>query len=259
MSNPPLNRRAVIVLGDSHSGVFHGLTYVHEETRTEFVGVAANIHGHAAAGAITADDRKSFNPELIRKLQDARRAAQEISAQPPLIVLALGGSDYVVESTDATWQIYDFILPEVPALVNRTQRCIPYELAKGWLERRLALYEKAFDLFEDEEVEIAAVVPPPPAHRSNKKFHALLLVLNERHLVAPFPIRGKLAWMASRYLANLARHRGVAFIDTWPIIADGLFLRPQYEFDGLHVSRAGGQVLMQTISTVLSEACAIAS
>jgi lysophospholipase L1-like esterase len=254
VSDASANRRAVIVAGDSHSGGYDGRTWADPATGTEFVGIAANIDSESSAGDITRDGGKAFNPLLLKALDTARAKAQEISAQPPLLVLALAGSDYVMETADLMWREYDFIHPDMPQLVDRSKRFIQYEIVKSWLDRRLAPYEKALDLFDAEGMTVSGIVPPPPAHRSNRKFMALLMVYKMLYIsVAPFPIRGKMGWMARCYLRDLATRRGIAFIDTWTVLADGLFVRPEYEFDGLHISQSGAQALLRVVAQTLSD------
>jgi hypothetical protein len=254
VSSPP-QRRAIIIAGDSHGDAYNGLTWSHPGSGTEFSAFAANISGQAAAAEITQQDGKFFHPHLVEAFHKAAAVAQRVSDQAPFVVLSLAGSDAVQETADPMWGVYDFILPDMPALTDRSKRCLQYEVVKSWVERRLAPYEKALDLFKAAGIRIDGILPPPPAYRNNRKFREVLVICKREDLfVAPFPIRGKIAWMTRCYLADLAARRGIPFIDTWPTLQDGrLFLRTEYEMEGLHVSPAAGEALMRLLCESLSQ------
>ncbi|MBV8534580.1 MAG: hypothetical protein JO128_03245 [Alphaproteobacteria bacterium] len=250
----PRHRQVVIVVGDSHSSAYNGLTYTQPETGREFLAIAANAGGDAVASALVSADGASFHPTLVGELDRTRSLATEISEQPPLYVLSLGGPDAVLETADETWRHYDFILPAMPGITDRTKRCLQYALVKASLERRLAPFERALDCFRAAGVGISAVLPPPPAYRSNRKVMALLMVYGKADLfVAPFPVRGKIGWMTRCYFAALAERRAIPFVDTWPILADGLFLRPDYESDGIHVSVPAAATVFPLLCAALTQ------
>jgi len=242
-------RRVVIVAGDSHSGTYDGLTCVHEASGVEFAAIAVNIHGRAKASKLMLGGGKAL---LMSKLAEATDQARAFSDAPPFVVLTLGGSDWFLESANPIWSTYDFVLPDEPALFDRSKGCIQFQLVSQWLEQRLAPYNLAFDRMESEGLKIAAVLPPPPPHRSTDKLRELLTAYHMLHFsVAPFPVRGKICWMTRRFLANLAARRRLPFIDTWQGVADGLFLPSEYEFDGIHVSRACAEIFLRLVCSQL--------
>ena len=70
---------------------------------------------------------------------------------------------------------------------------------------------------------------------------------------APKAVRAKITVMANRILARLCAEADIPFIDTWPELSRDGYLLPEYDIDGMHLSRQAALVSLQKIITSLTE------
>jgi lysophospholipase L1-like esterase len=135
-----------------------------------------------------------------------------------------------------------------PALTNWTRRCLPLGLVGQWLQPIADALAAVLAALAADGIRVAAVLPTPPAHRSSEKLLELLVSYNREPSVAPAPVCAKLHWLMRQKLAAVAAAAGVRFVDSWALFSDdGLFLAEDYEFDGMHVSRAAALKFLPTL------------
>ena len=65
------------------------------------------------------------------------------------------------------------------------------------------------------------------------------------------PVRAKLTLVANRLIEDFCTKSGIAFIDTWPELAENGYLRSEFELDGVHVNRKAALISLDIISAHL--------
>ena len=167
-------------------------------------------------------------------------------------MLTLSGSALAQETLHAIWRDHDFVLPSASELTDWSQRCRPLRLVDQWLQRPVDRHEALLGAMRAIGIRVGAVLPPPPTPRTSDKLHALLVANNLEPYVAAPPIRAKLHWLMRQKLSQVAARAGVGFVDTWTVLAeDEMFLRPAFELDGQHVTRAGAEAVVPALCAVL--------
>lgn len=141
---------------------------------------------------------------------------------------------------------YDFELPGDECYgADHTRPPVPHGTVLAQLEKLLAPFGVGLRQLKGAGFSRMMVhcIPPRSADDSTAS----------RWMSAPKAVRAKMTVMANRILARLCAEADIPFIDTWTELTRDGYLLPEYDIDGMHLSREAALLSLQKIIACMTE------
>jgi hypothetical protein len=239
----------VHLLGESHV-----LSYANLVARD---GVTGRIHVPSAKCLISLKASQyaevttgALHVQLMEALQElsiadkASRSLQLASARRgAALALFAGDIDLHSDLFAQLDQDYDVELPGqtlFPAAGGG--QMIPLELLDMRLKEIFAPFFMAVTQFQAVGIESVVLHALPPRTRDAERARRWC----EGRLVSA-SLRAKITFHANIILAEFAAKQGLGFVSTWDVLAPEGYLSPQYDLDGVHVTREAAAISFRRI------------
>jgi hypothetical protein len=239
----------VHLLGESHVLSYANLVArdsatgrIHVPSAKCLISLKAGQYADLATGALHVQLM-----EALQELSIADKAGRSLQLAPSQRVtkLALFAGDMDLHS-DLFAQLdqdYDVELPGqslFPAASGG--QMIPLELLDMRLKEIFAPFFLAATQFQGIGIEGVILHALPPRTPDAEKARRWC----EGRLVSPI-LRAKITFRANSILAEFAAKQGVGFVSAWDVLAPEGFLLPQYDLDGVHVTREAAAISFRRI------------
>lgn len=249
----------VYIVGDSHSLPYRNMVFREKWTgawvmaRTKYVpGLTAHEFFNPATG--------EFHPEFIAFLEYeglvrngrathlsldevdfaiAKSAGQPV--RPPLIMITLGEIDVRGPILQLLKGSHDFVPPFATTMPLLDKPLVPWDIIDEAIEARLgpfiaglqALVAAGFG-----RVYVQSVVPPT---RQEARIRQL------QSYDCPVTVRTKLVQAFNWKLGPKVRSLNLVMLDRWSDLTENDLLRPEYDFDGVHLPPKGARLLLEAL------------
>lgn len=245
--NEILGLMPIYAVGDSHVLPLKNMVIRHEATRQLVAVRSKYISGLSAAGFFDAS-KEEFHPEFIKFLEYeglvregravhlsrsetdfniAKASAQPMT--PPLLLLSMGDIDVRGGIMPKLRDEYDFIPPFETRIPVLDKPLLPWNIVERFVEESIkpvTLGLKRLFAAGFTRVYVQGVVPPTQDEPRVEELHGY---------ACPLSVRTKLVMAFNRELSKRCQEAGAVFLDVWPQLTDGLYLRAEFEVDGVHV------------------------
>ncbi|CCD95226.1 hypothetical protein BRAO375_4060005 [Bradyrhizobium sp. ORS 375] len=247
----------VYIVGDSHS-----LPYKNMVFREKWTGAFVMAHTKYIPG-ITAKDfynpaTGEFHPDfiafleyegLVRNGRATHLSMDEVdfsiakavgqAVRPPLIMLTIGEIDVRGPIMQLLKDSHDFVPPFPTTLPVLDKPLVPWDLIDEAIEARLRPFAAGLEHLVRagfKRVYVQSIVPPSRQEARVKELQSY---------ECPVTVRTKLVQAYNWKLGAKVRSLNLVMVDRWnDLTADGL-LRPEFDFDGVHVPPKGARLLLE--------------
>lgn len=249
----------VYIIGDSHSLPYRNMVFREKWTgawvmaRTKYIpGLTAQEFYNPSTG--------DFHPEVIQFLEYeglvragrcthlsmdkvdfniAKAAGQAV--RPPLIMISVGEIDVRGPIMRLLNEDHDFVPPFPTDLPLLDKPLVPWDVIDEAIEARLAPFISGLQQLTAagfNRTYVQAVVPPT---RKEERIREL------RGVGCPVSVRTKLVQAFNWKLASKVRSINLTPIDQWSDLTEGGMLRPEFDFDGVHVPPKGARIYLEAL------------
>lgn len=252
----------IYMIGDSHSIIYRNLLFRRGASEKLFQ-CRTRFMPKVAAKVFFDIERGGFNPEVLDALRaegllkqdfspahivvDAATTSGSWMERRPILqpAIVFFGGDMDLVALIRQMPGFDFELPDDETYgADRSLRPLALNI----------LLEQLESIFVPM---LAGVKRLRQAGFSNLMVHALPpRAADARFWAGPGQgaVRAKLTVLANRVLARLAHEADIPLIDIWQETSQDGFLRPEYDLDGLHLTRAAALISLEKVVTRLYEA-----
>ncbi|WP_315806695.1 MULTISPECIES: hypothetical protein [unclassified Bradyrhizobium] len=249
----------VYIVGDSHSLPYRNMVFRERWTgswvmaRTRYVpGLTAHDFFNPATG--------EFHPEFIAFLEYeglvragrathlstdevdfaiAKAAGQPM--RPPLIMITLGEIDVRGPILQLLKDTHDFVPPFPTTMPLLDKPLVPWDLIEETIEARLGPFIAGLQQLVAagfRRVYVQSVVPPT---RQEARVRQL------QSYDCPVTVRTKLVQAFNWKLGSKVRSLNLVMLDRWSDLTENDLLRPEYDFDGVHLPPKGARLLLEAL------------
>jgi hypothetical protein len=239
----------VHLLGESHVLSYANLVArnsgtgrIHVPNAKCLISLKASEYADAATGVLHIQLMEALQ-ELSIADKAVRSLKLESSQRVTTMALFAGDIDLHADLFAQMDQDYDIELPgqSLYSAASGSQM-IPFELLDMRLKEIFAPFFLGVTKFRDIGIEglVLNALPPrtPDAERARRWC--------EGRLVSAM-LRSKITFHANRLLAEFAASHGLGFVSAWDVIAPEGYLLPQYDLDGVHVTREAAAISFRRI------------
>ena len=238
----------VYIIGDSHVLAYRNLIFRETWTGSWFATRTKYISG-LAAGDFFKPASDEFHPGLIEALQyeglvRAHQAShlslEEIdyniakasghSVVPPLLMTACGDIDIRLMLLPMLKDQFDFVPPFETPYANSGKPLLAWDICEEVLQRHLTPFIAGLQRLQGSGFNrlYVPLVTPPTLREEN---------FLERHgYRCPASVRYKAVFAFNRLLSERCKALGIPLLDIWPQVTTDGYLRPEFEFDGVHLA-----------------------
>jgi lysophospholipase L1-like esterase len=249
----------VYIVGDSHSLPYRNMVFREKWTgawvmaRSKYI---PSLTAHDFFNPATGD----FHPEFIGFLEYeglvragrathlsmnevdfaiAKAAGQPV--RPPLILIAVGEIDVRGPIMRLLKDTYDFVPPFATMLPLLEKPLVPWDVIEDAIDTRLGpliagLQQLVAAGFT--RVYVQGVVPPT---RNEERIREL------QGYDCPVTVRTKLVQAFNRKLGAKCRSMNLTMLERWSELTEDDLLRPEYDFDGVHVPPKGARLYLEAL------------
>lgn len=249
----------VYIVGDSHSLPYRNMVF-----REKWTGAWVMAHTKYIPGATARDfynpATAEFHPDfiafleyegLVRNGRATHLSMDEVdfaiakavgqAVTPPLIMIAVGEIDVRGPIMQLLQDDYDFVPPFETALPLRDKPLVPWDLIDEAIETRIGPYIAGLEQLVKagfKRVYVQSVVPPT---RQEARIREL------QRYDCPVSVRTKLVQAFNWKLGQKVRSLNLVMIDRWSDLTEGDLLRPEFDFDGVHLPPKGARLLLEAL------------
>ncbi|MFZ5706078.1 MAG: hypothetical protein ACOY5R_12560 [Pseudomonadota bacterium] len=247
------------MIGESHSIVFGNLLFRPAWSKTPYLCRTRFLPTLLASDYAVGDDIDNgyldaliaegiFDASLRPAFMHCEPSAAYIAGQPliaPPMVLFAGDLDIHKMFLDFTDRC-DFILPDDPGYgVDKTKNMLAHAEVVDHVLALLTPFLQTVEQLQAAGFGRLMIHCLPPRTADDER------AARWTRFVFSAAVRTKITIVANRLLEEFCLHAGIAFIDTWPELTEGGYLKPEFDLDGCHVNRAAAQISLEKISDVL--------
>jgi lysophospholipase L1-like esterase len=249
----------VYIVGDSHSLPYRNMVFREKWTgawvmaRTKYI---PGLTAHEFFNPSTDD----FHPEFIQFLEYeglvragrathlsmdevdfsiAKAVAQAV--RPPLIMIAVGEIDVRGPIMRLLKDTHDFVPPFPTSLPLLDKPLVPWDVIEEAIEERLAPFIAGLQQLTAagfKRIYVQNVVPPT---RQEGRIREL------QSYDCPVSVRTKLVQAFNWKLASKVRSINLTPLDKWPDLTEDELLRPEFDFDGVHLPPKGARIYLEAL------------
>jgi lysophospholipase L1-like esterase len=249
----------VYIVGDSHSLPYRNMVFREKWTgawvmaRTKYI---PGLTAHEFFNSSTGD----FHPELIQFLEFeglvragrcthlstdevdfsiAKAVGQPV--RPPLILIAVGEIDVRGPIMRLLKDTHDFVPPFPTGLPLLDKPLVPWDVIDEAIEERLAPFIAGLQQLMAagfRRIYVQSVVPPT---RKEERIREL------QSYDCPVTVRTKLVRAFNWKLADKVRSINLTTLDNWLDLTEGGLLRPELDFDGVHLPPKGARIYLEAM------------
>jgi lysophospholipase L1-like esterase len=249
----------VYIVGDSHSLPYRNMVFREKWTgawvmaRTKYVpGLTANEFFNPTTG--------EFHPEFIAFLEyeglvRAGRAthlsmdqidfaianASGQAVRPPLIMLTVGEIDVRGPILQLLKDTHDFVPPFPTTMPLLDKPLVPWDVIDEAIETRLSPFIAGLQQLVAagfKRVYVQSIAPPT---RQEARIRQL------QSYDCPVTVRTKLVQAFNWKLGPKVRSLNLVMLDRWTDLTENDLLRPEYDFDGVHLPPKGARLLLEAL------------
>lgn len=249
----------VYIVGDSHSLPYRNMMFRERWTgawvmaRTKYIpGATAQEFYNPATGEFHPDVIAFLEYEgLVRNGRATHLSMDEVdfsiakavgqAVRPPLIMITVGEIDVRGPILQLLKDTHDFVPPFATTLPLLDKPLVPWDLIDEAIEARLGPFVAGLEQLTRagfKRVYVQSVVPPT---RQEARIREL------QSYDCPVSVRTKLVQAFNWKLAQKVRSVNLFMIDRWSDLTDGDLLRPEFDFDGVHLPPKGARLLLETL------------
>ncbi|WP_316183382.1 hypothetical protein [Bradyrhizobium sp. SZCCHNRI1009] len=249
----------VYIVGDSHSLPYRNMVFRERWTgawvmaRTKYIpGATAREFYDPATGEFHPDFIAFLEYEgLVRNGRATHLSMDETdfaiakavgqAVRPPLIMITVGEIDVRGPLLQLLKDTYDFVPPFATTLPLLDRPLVPWDLIDEAIEARLGPFVAGLDQLVKagfRRVYVQSVVPPT---RQEARIREL------QSYDCPVSVRTKLVQAFNWKLAQKVRSVNLFMVDRWSDLTDGDLLRPEFDFDGVHLPPKGARLLLESL------------
>jgi lysophospholipase L1-like esterase len=249
----------VYIVGDSHSLPYRNLVFRERWTgawvmaRTKYIpGLTAHDFFNPATG--------EFHPEfigfleyegLVRAGRATHLSMDEVdfvianaagqSMRPPFILIAVGEIDVRGPIMRILKDTHDFVPPFPTTVPLLDKPLVPWDVIEEAIEERLGPFIAGLQQLIAagfKRVYVQSVVPPT---RKEERIREL------QTYDCPVTVRTKLVQAFNWKMAAKCRSINLTMLDNWSDLTDGGLLRPEFDFDGVHLPPRGARIYLEAL------------
>ncbi|WP_316230511.1 hypothetical protein [Bradyrhizobium sp. SZCCHNR1051] len=249
----------VYIVGDSHSLPYRNMVFRERWTgawvmaRTKYIpGATAREFYDPATGEFHPDFIAFLEYEgLVRNGHATHLSMDEVdfaiakavgqAVRPPLIMITVGEIDVRGPLLQLLKDTHDFVPPFATTLPLLDKPLVPWDLIDEAIEARLGPFVAGLDQLVKagfKRVYVQSVVPPT---RQEARVREL------QNYDCPVSVRTKLVQAFNWKLAQKVRSVNLFTVDRWPDLTEGDLLRPEFDFDGVHLPPKGARLLLESL------------
>jgi hypothetical protein len=254
---PPVHVVPIYVFGDSHALCYSNLTFTERVTGATLATRVKYIPGFNgpsfwAGGGLHQELTAALEAEgLVRHgrvvpfsrdrndLAAARAAGRPLTV--PLILITCGDIDVRGGLLPMLRDQRDFIPPYEGPYPPSGRPLLPFDFCQRLLEAHMnQLLDGVTKLWSMGLTctYLQGIVPPTCNEAAFRTLHGY---------DCPVTTRYKAAKLFNDYLAEGCLRRGIPFLDVWPDTTSGGYLRPELEFDGVHLPPEAAQIALRLL------------
>lgn len=194
-----------------------------------------------ADGLLTKDLQPAF-----KRMTASTAALSDVTPAAPLLIFFAGDMD-VHHSLKQLGLAYDFLLPDDPGYgVEQGKQILPFAAMRDFINTIYAPFFQA--LLRLQALGFDKIMVHGLPARTTDPAHILRWV----DVSVSAALRAKFTVLANRLLDERCTAHGFGFIDIWPETTDGLYLKPEYVLDGVHLGRAAVPITLDKIASFLA-------
>lgn len=248
------------MIGESHSLAFNNVLFRHSAFEAPFmcrtryflnISTSEYLDGHTLhpdiVSALIADGLmdKDKQPAHLSATASTKDLAGITGAAPAMVFFA-GDMDLHVVFKNMGSE-FDFILPDDPGYGDdSSKQMVPYATIRDFIGVMLLPFLNAIRGLSEMgfgRVMVHCLPPRTPDSAAAARWS---------DGPVPAPLRGKLTVLANRLLDDYCTKAGIGFIDTWPELTENLYLKPEFELDGVHLNRKAVPITLDKVVTLLA-------
>ena len=239
----------VHILGESHVLSFANLAARDSATDRIFlpaikclISLKAGDYADAATGGLNI-----LLMDALQELSVADKASQTLALARPReavrLALFAGDIDLHSELFAQLDEDHDVELPgQTPFAGANGAQMIPFELLDMRLREIFGPFFLAVEKFISIGLTGVVLHALPPRTQDAERARRWC----QGRAVRP-TLRSKVTWHANALLAEFAASRGLPFVSTWDALAPEGYILPQYDLDGVHVTREAAAISFRRI------------
>ena len=189
---------------------------------------------------------KDHRPAFMHAEPSAAFLAGVPIMSPPVVFFA-GDMDLHQSIFSKIADKFDFKLPDDPFYgVDNSKEMLPFATVREQLTSVMSPFFNAMERLRVAHfgrLMIHCLPPRTPDDVSASRWTSGVLIRAS--------IRAKLTLAANRLIGEFCAKYEIPFIDTWPELTEGGYLRREFELDGVHVNREAALISLDKISTHL--------
>lgn len=249
----------VYIVGDSHSLPYRNMVF-----REKWTGAWVTAHAKYIPG-LTA--REFFNPStgdfhpdfiqfleyegLVRAGRCTHLSMDEVDFSifkaagqpvlPPLILIAVGEIDVRGPIMRMLKDTHDFVPPFPTSLPLLDKPLVPWDVIDEAIDERIGPFIAGLQQLTVagfKRVYVQGVVPPSCNEERIREL---------QKYDCPVAVRTKLVQAFNWKLADKVRSINLTFLDRWPDLTEGGLLRPEFDFDGVHLPPKGARLYLEAL------------
>jgi hypothetical protein len=258
----------IYCIGESHVLAMKDILVEEELTGENFLTVGRFIQGLSASNFSTpkgflnqkvgetffewqlmAADGAPTHRSTVKKLVCPFFLAQRPFVAPPLVIFA-GDVDINHVLFRQMGEEYDFESAETPGLPPAAgARPVPRGVVDRALDKIFAPLAHGVARLKAAGMDRIVLHGLPPRSSDDEQARRW-----SNGVICPLATRRKICMLANDRLRRIAADVGVAYLDAWDEIATDGVLAPEYDLDGLHLTRAGAAISVGKIAALLLNA-----
>jgi lysophospholipase L1-like esterase len=249
----------VYIVGDSHSLPYRNMVFREKWTggwvmaRTKYVpGLTARDFYNPETGEFHREFIAFLEYEgLVRAGRATHLSMDEVdfsiakamgqAALPPLILITIGEIDVRGPILQLLKDTHDFVPPFPTTLPLLDKPLVPWDVIDEAIEARLGPFIAGLQQLIAagfRRVYVQSVVPPT---RQEARIREL------QSYDCPASVRTKLVQAFNWKLGAKCRSLNLVMLDRWSELTEGDLLRPEYDFDGVHLPPKGARILLEAL------------
>jgi lysophospholipase L1-like esterase len=249
----------VYVVGDSHSLPYRNMVFREKWTgawvmaRTKYIpGLTAYDFFNTTTGEFHPDFIAFLEYEgLVRAGRATHLSADEVDfaiakaagqpVRPPLIMITIGEIDVRGPILQLLKDTHDFVPPFSTTMPLLDKPLVPWDVIDEAIETRLHPFIAGLQRLVEagfKRVYVQGVVPPTQQEARVRQLQSY---------DCPVTVRTKLVEAFNWKLGPKVRSLNLVMLDRWSDLTKNGLLRPEYDFDGVHLPPKGARLLLEAL------------
>jgi len=249
----------VYIVGDSHSLPYRNMVFREKWTgawvmaRSKYI---PSLTAHDFFDPTTGDFHSEFigfleYEGLVRAGRATHLSMNEVDfaiakaagqpVRPPLILVAVGEIDVRGPIMRVLKNTHDFVPPFATSLPLLDKPLVPWDVIEEAIEERLGPFVAGLQQLIAagfKRIYVQSVVPPT---RKEERIREL------QRYDCPVTVRTKLVQAFNWKMAAKIRSINLTMLDNWSDLTDGGLLRPEFDFDGVHLPPKGARIYLEAL------------